>query len=703
MHQDLNEILVRRANKFFVENTDTSSKATCIITASLLKNLASLGYTLSLALQEKFNYLTIDELTVAYLSLTDILKKNLGVNENYFPMYPNFPKQVMEASEAELYLNAIVHYLTNGELVPGYIKNENLPLIDNRELKVINLATENDLPELIYNLISSKTNISETDKNDIKTYLEVTKDISAVPGHITNKEILAFTASILIKNDIKWCEEVYHLFKTATDVLRLCVALSDGDVSLAENTKFINLKRSQRRFILSLFENAGNIEEDMIRYKNVYIRLGEKLHPGEYAHKYPKTVEAFNKLRNNIKIETFNSITEDLIKRNSVRELTEHLKTRPGEFARRLNVLFTLSVKNVDDDYILDNFEEVADQVSTAVLLQVMTYFKFRNEVDDKRAFFIKGNTANVKIINNELCKLDEYIQANVRLICAKVLIDRFGQLPPLGKVYIAEKLSDYIIPFSQRSASKALKTIVRGSKIDFENDTQYLRFFLYWKNKNQRVDVDLSAGLFNKDWKCLGEIAYYDLKNEEMNCCHSGDFVSAANGASEFIDIDIEKCKAAGVQYVAMTVHSYTETLYSDMEECFAGWMSRNGIRSGEVFEPKTVENRIDLTSKSLISIPLIIDIVNKKIIWCDLASKKRGYGGLFSGNNLLNSKSNIIELCKIMCNLKKCDLGTLFSLHAAGRGELVDKKEDADITFDVKDATITPYDIEKIMGEWM
>ena len=30
--------------------------------------------------------------------------------KDYQPTYPNFPKQVMDASEAELYLNAIVQY-----------------------------------------------------------------------------------------------------------------------------------------------------------------------------------------------------------------------------------------------------------------------------------------------------------------------------------------------------------------------------------------------------------------------------------------------------------------------------------------------------------------------------------------------------------------------------------------------------------------
>lgn len=59
------------------------------------------------------------------------------------------------------------------------------------------------------------------------------------------------------------------IFKTATDVLRLAVALSEGDVSLASSVRFKKFNRAERRFLLGLLEQCGNITEDMLRYKNV--------------------------------------------------------------------------------------------------------------------------------------------------------------------------------------------------------------------------------------------------------------------------------------------------------------------------------------------------------------------------------------------------------------------------------------------------
>lgn len=697
------KILLNRSNKFIpslsTQDNNVLLQPNSVICA-LLKNLESLGFTLSPLLIESFRSMSMEYLKFNYEMLVSLLRESIGANVKYKPMYPNFPSQVMEADEAELYINAIIHYISNsfGEnYIPVYDENERLPLFNSKALKVIDIGKPADLALLISKLISAKTNISLQDKEDIKTYLVETGNFEVIPEHITNKEILAFVIGVVISNNLfkdKWEYSAY--IKTATDVLRVVVALSNGDVSLAENTKFINFKRSTRKLILYLFESCDKLEEDMLKYKNVYIRLGEKLHPGEYKKNFPKTFNAFNKIRNNIKIETFNSKIEQFITNKNIREAVDLLKTRPGEFARRLNVLFSICSKNVDDDYIIDNFEQVADVCSTAVLIQVLNYFTTRDTKED-RNFFIKGNLAKMKTISNSLLELDEYCTMNIRLICTNVLIERFSKLPKLGKVYLSEKMRNYIVPFSQRSASKAFKTIVRGSKIDIDDVAKFIRFFLYWKNGSERVDVDLSAVILDKDWKQISVLSYYSLRASNLGC-HSGDFVSAAEGASEFIDINLEKVKEMGGRYIVMTVNSFSHHTFAEMEKCFAGFMSREDADSGEVYEPASVENKYDLTNNGTFSIPLVIDVVERKVIWCDMSGTSVG-----CINNVRGNKLGIISTCKALSNLKKMNLSTLFALHVAGRGEIVEKREDADFVIDEKDADLTPFDIEKIMADWM
>ena len=127
------------------------------------------------------------------------------------------------------------------------------------------------------------------------------------PDEIPLKENVALIGKLYLENyPLATAKDIQKYFKTATDVLRLITAMSDGDISLATNTKFRSFRRKERRLLLELLQNCGAIEEDMLRYKNRWIRVGERLHPSEYSEvQFGKVITAFNKLRNGIKIETF--------------------------------------------------------------------------------------------------------------------------------------------------------------------------------------------------------------------------------------------------------------------------------------------------------------------------------------------------------------------------------------------------------------
>nr|MCU0353066.1 hypothetical protein [Cytophagales bacterium] len=105
-----NTIYLRRANKVILEKgTGQLSDAHL---AAFLKNIESLGYTFSQPLMERVRTLSLTEVTAFYEQLVKDLKTMVGANVKYKPMYPNFPAQVMETSRFELYINAIVHYIT---------------------------------------------------------------------------------------------------------------------------------------------------------------------------------------------------------------------------------------------------------------------------------------------------------------------------------------------------------------------------------------------------------------------------------------------------------------------------------------------------------------------------------------------------------------------------------------------------------------
>ena len=100
--------------------------------------------------------------------------------------------------------------------------------------------------------------------------------------------------------------------------------------------------------------------------------------------------------------------------------------------------------------------------------------------------------------------------------------------------------------------------------------DDNVIRFFLWWKEgkidgkATGRVDLDLSATIFRSNWKYMNHISYTNLKEAKLGCCHSGDITSAPKGASEFIDIDLEKVRAAGGRYAVSYTHLTLPTICS-------------------------------------------------------------------------------------------------------------------------------------------
>ncbi|APO43040.1 cytoplasmic protein [Paenibacillus xylanexedens] len=699
-----NTIYLRRANKLIIESNEGKHQLPKTHLATALKNIEALGYTFSDELMQAMRQLSKEQFEAVYIQLVADLRVMVGAHVKYTPMYAGFPMQVMQADEAELYLNAIIHYLTNLTVVyPDQQSVERMPLLEKTDLKVIGLGNQQAFQTLIRQIIEAKGSISETDKADIDTVLEHAdpEDVDALlPAEIPFKENVGFVVASLLKHEKANIDRMGPYFKTASDVLRLAVAWSDGDVSLAMASPFRKFKRRERRLLLGLLEQCGSITEDMLRYKDRWIRLGEILHPSEYKLRYPQCEEAFAILRNNKPYSTFNGSVELAFQYRNVWSLIDLLSQRPGEFARRLDHLLRMTE---DEAYVLLAFVEVLEQVSTPVLLQVRQHFAQRNEPQDLRVFFPKGNVAKAFAVPNELPEIDEAACQNVVQLCEQALVERFAALAPLGKTYVDPQLHDYLVPFSQRSASKALHTIVRGSRVPMaEGDT--IRFFNWWKEgdvvgkSTGRVDIDLSAVMYDKDWNYVEHISYTNLRSSNYKAVHSGDIVTAPNGASEFIDLHIPSIVAYGGRYVVATLLSFTSHPYCDLPECFVGWMMRKKPGSGEIFEPSTVANKIDITADTQIAIPVIMDLVERNVIWTDLAltSHPDYY------NNVEGNQKGIVLMGKALTTLRKPDLYDLFMLHAKARGELVDTKDQADTIYAV-DEGVTPYDIEQIMAEYL
>lgn len=701
-----NKILLRRKNLLIVEpiNADyeqTKNEQALVVT--MMKNVQSLGFTLSKELFEALSHMNRDELKVFYSDLIPALKELVGADVEYNPMYPNFPTQVAEMDGIELFINAIVHYWSFGTLMPEYEKDERLPLIDVNKMALLSTGNHEDLMEIFKNLVASKTSLSAQDKEDVTTIIKDCADYANyLPDEIPLKENVALIGKLIIEEaPVKSASAISKYFRTATDVLRLVTALSDGDISLAGKTKYRNLKRRERRMILDLLANCGNITEDLFRYQYEWIRVAEILHPFEYNYpRYKNVNKAFDTLRNDKKPLMFGGKVQAAILRKDMKAAADLLKSRPGEFARQLDKV----LRDSDNPaYILECFKSVAVEISAPVLLQVRQHFigRMAETPNPVRVFFPKGNLAKAMSIKNELPAIDKTICQNVAKACRDALIEQYKSKESLGKVYVDEEFKNYLVPFSQRSASSTNKSVVRGSQLPIKSDATAVRAFIWWTNTSKgngwdagRVDIDLSAAIYDSDWNYVEHVSYTRLRSGKMKAFHSGDITNGGSlngkGVAEFIDVDIDAVAENG-RYIVYQVYNYTGQHYSSLENCRFGWMEREDVQSGEIFEPTTVNMVMDVNAEGVTAIPVIFDCVERKFIWCDmnLGIERSHHGGI----NLESNISGVTATCYAMTHLNKPNIYDLAMLNAMARGTVVTDRNEADIIF--SNDTTVPFEI--------
>ncbi len=548
-------------------------------------------------------------------------------------------------------------------------------------------------------MLSSKVSFSTTDIEDISWYVKnvgETKLVTLIPETIPNKENLATLIAAVYEKNEKIFSTLISRAQTATDLLRIYASISGSDVSLSSQVKFINISKPTRRLILNRLEDIAlerGITEDMLRFKALWKTAGEKLHPSAYKALH-SVQEAFDVLRNNKPFLTFGGQIESAIKEGNTTEAINMLKTRPGDFARRMDQLLRLN-KNEKD--IISTFasSDVAMKVATPTLWNMREHFIHRNESNPVRVFFPKGQVSKVKSIENTLTPIDSlYTDAAVSVI-DQALNYIYAAKEPLGKVFVDPKLKQFTIPTTVRSSNRAINTVGRGTRTPYEAKNN-LRLFVWWKDGTDRTDLDLSAVFLDATHNTVGSISYTNLR--EFGAVHSGDITSAPNGASEYIDIPIQQLQAHNIRYVMMVVTSFTHQPFYELPECFAGIMSRDEAQKGEVYEPRTLENIFDITSDTQLAVPLILDLEKGESIWTDLSMKYNPA----RVNNIHANRDSLAILNEAMTTLQRPNLFDLFTAHGQARGIIVSEETEADIIFTAKNGKVS-VDAETILAEYL
>lgn len=638
--------------------------------------LIEYGYTMSYDLFMAFCNATHAAFLEAWSALYDLVMEDTKAISKTSPIWPNFPDDAMEADLVDLYVVNLLNYLTLGQWQPDFVPSKFCKALNREHLpaaKQIPACDADEIYRYVTQSITGTSPLSPDEQNTVIALLthggedflnhlvDMMKD-----KHITCKENLALYASFIINRPDWRGQQCFLDFIGATDVLRLAAAMSGQDVSLVKSPRFRSFKRSERRELLYLLEHVEKNEGFALRPEE-FKRLGEKLHPGEYAKYFPENKAIFDKVRNGVHIETYNSKLQELLKKPvNVDVLTAHLMLRPGVFARYLD----FALRNCSDEHqmedVLFRFISVCKNVSPRVLVQLINHFRNRN--NPVQLATGKANGAGSAALDREVEPISD-------VMCNRVARDIFNQLWQVLRAEDTEPKSIYIdpachcnkliFPDNPRQISSAMRATACGSRTQLP-DGNVLRAFLYWEGDDgtdlwDGIDLDLSVVFYGE--KEANFVFYGEPKDERLGAIHSGDRrCSGPHGAVEYVDFDIKKCLQNGIRYAALVVNSYSGEKFSEMDAAFCGVMVRDG-ETGEQFEPATVKDRFALTTDAGQIIMVVIDLLNREVVTVDKSIAQVRV----ACRNVVTDYAPTVDICSYAMQLKSLSIKEMLGMRYA------------------------------------
>lgn len=218
-------------------------------------------------------------------------------------------------------------------------------------------------------------------------------------------------------------------------------------------------------------------------------------------------------------------------------------------------------------------------------------------------------------------------------------------------KLYVDPDMDKIALPINLTTSQAGFNTLPSGSIVDLPK-TKVFRLFVYWEKVN---DIDLSMIGFNKDGT-MQEFSWRNMyRKEGSSILFSGDETRGYNGGSEYFDVDIERVKK---EYPSLTHLVCCANVFSGVNfsqvVAKGGYMTRDKVGSGEVYEPKTVKSNLDLTSESLGVVMYALDIYNNKLIWLNVGLKS----GRIAGEQELSQFKKYLYLTEKLSVKKYFDL---------------------------------------------
>ncbi|ULH17677.1 TerD family protein (plasmid) [Deinococcus sp. KNUC1210] len=471
------------------------------------------------------------------------------------------------------------------------------------------------------------------------------------------------------------------------------------------------LSRPLRRALLDLLERrpAVLLPEELARHARAWTLLAERLHPLEDRRRV-NVCAAFTALRGGLKgvhavdlsaagvtvpaqagyavwngTLTHRSATSDLemaLKRGDLSSAWALVANRPGVLARRIDHLARASTPE-QLEAAAPAIQKALRALSLPLLLTLRGHLRSRTATSRAQRS-VRVKSGKVKILP-ALPALDVAVSAPLLSAVQEALsvlpLADTSPLRTVSLIQLGQGLENLMVPLARRTASEGLELTPAGSRLPIDLESGMIpRLFVHWvEPASSRVDLDLSAAFYGADWTSLGVCNFGDLQGRGNRgvvlATHSGDLQSAPapHGATEFIDLNLEACRNAGVRHVAITVHSYTDIPFEELPTCTAGIMllspeeARGG--KGSPFRPERVVQALQLSGRENTRLALALDLQDRVMVHADLP--------LGGGRTIHHSSDSIVNTLRTMNDERalglRPDLRELAVLQASRAGASV------------------------------
>lgn len=641
----------------------------------------NLGNTFSalFTIANKFNIRVVKGKELATLDVIKYISKQIPdkVTEAF---YRGFPESVRKLTREELLFDQLLHYFDTyvcgnfeGEAAHSLFEEnfEREAFTEKTTIKNFDILTEEDamkvLLEMANNLLQSSRPLS-VGAYDLIKELALDKKLIVTDGIASRDTAIKL---LLDLNDAKFAQ-----YLNLSDILKVVEEMLKKSYPRM-TLKKLNLKNQDRKFIATMLDYKMNKVSSFQKALCFERRADWKglLHHIHYRPKSADGVAFVSDIRNLDSNISVMAQFEDLMADRSVVEAARVLSEKKGNGAilRNLNYILSRCKSYAEVDRVV----KLVNSENPILVLQLIS--QYANYVEDKSArtfTFTKYNklkSHRETLIEQRARK--SFVSKNIRDALVNALWDNLARIykNKVGKVYIDEKMKNLAVPMQEATAETGYGILPRGTRFHIP-ESKVVRAFTYWEKVN---DIDLSAIGVTADGRQI-EFSWRSMySRQSQGVTFSGDQTRGYNGGSEFFDFNLSwiRKEYPTMKYLVICNNVFSGTPFNKCT-CRAGYMLRDKVGSGEVWEPKTVESSYTISGDSTYSYMFAIDVEKNDFVWLNMCKDSM---------SRVAGDTDFKFLAKYIYSTEIMNVYKLFEMMAT---EIVYSKEEADII--VSDDTV-------------